>query len=404
MGDATQSPIASKAQECVGLFEALAELSSSWDDSPAHGIEQREVLEHLGQFRIWAGNIGALQPRSVPSSLEHRLRDAPKFAAEVMSLLGDLVDILEDGTRTGFSSSFTGHSSACNADFGWNIVFAIASGEREGRVDDSDSSISDSSTAAAAAAAADGSSSATTVEQHGTLVGEELEELSEIQELLRSIPEMISMLFKLSVIIRSSSSRDRFAKAQMVSSRAAVDPSYDIGYVKDKFPTLKSEGMDWLATRLGTAIAQRRQFMWYCRDHRDKMAKADADDARGSRSRGAREADVDRILNIRSNRENAASLEVKSQFSKPASTQAPTTASTVIPGKLDSEVLLDTLKVDSSDADSQSVTSYASSVGESDEAPVLSVIPLEDVAAPRANFECPYCWTIQKFNNQKAWK
>lgn len=97
MSDAAQSsPIASKARECVQLFESLADLSRDWG-SPVHGIDQEQVLEHHGQLRIWASNVGALQSRTTASSLDHRLRDAPKFSAEVVSLLEDLAETLEDG-------------------------------------------------------------------------------------------------------------------------------------------------------------------------------------------------------------------------------------------------------------------------------------------------------------------
>jgi hypothetical protein len=280
------------------------------------------------------------------------------------------------------------------------IVFAIVSGEREGRerslissgseASDDDSVVSSIYTSALPAAADD--SDLTIIESLG--------KISEVEELFRSIPEMISMLFKLSVIIRNSSSRDRFAKAQTASSRSPVDPAYDIDYVKEKFPTLKDPSMEWLATRLGKAITLCRQFMWYCRDHREKMAKGDG---RNSLSTTVREPGADDIEHLLKTRQSLAIQRVddsQTQSSRQEkSTLAQTTASTVLPTRLEDAVdILDALETPSGDMDNQSVTSFASSVGEGDESSMLSVVPLEDIATPGKNFECPYCWTIQKFS------
>lgn len=235
---------------------------------------------------------------------------------------------------------------------------------------------------------------------------ESLGKISEVEELFRSIPEMISMLFKLSVIIRNSSSRDRFAKAQTASSRSPVDPAYDINYVKEKFPSLQYPGMEWLATRLGKTITQRRQFMWYCRDHREKMAKADERHPVSTMAREPGADDVERLLKTRQNLPIQRMDDSQTQSSRQEkSTLAQTTASTVLPTRLEDAVnALDALETTSGDMDNQSVTSFASSVGEGDESSRLSVILLEDIATPGKNFECPYCWTIQKFNSQRSWK
>lgn len=230
--------------------------------------------------------------------------------------------------------------------------------------------------------------------------------MSEVEELFRSIPEIVSMLFKLSVIIRNSSSRDRFSRAQNASSRPPADPRYDVDYVKQKFPHLQRPGMEWLATRLGKAITQRRQFLWYCRDHREKMARTTDNEPLPARARELGADDADRLLNVRGDRAVQANDDSKSQPSRQAkSTLAPTTASTVVPSRLESIVdILDTLEDAAGDMDSHSVTSYATSIGEDDDGLKLSVVELEKVAAPGTNFECPYCWTIQKFNSQREWK
>jgi hypothetical protein len=53
--------------------------------------------DELDRFRIWAGNIGALQHVKVRSSLDYRLRDAPKLGDQISRLLVDLNTALADG-------------------------------------------------------------------------------------------------------------------------------------------------------------------------------------------------------------------------------------------------------------------------------------------------------------------
>ncbi|KAK7425121.1 general transcription repressor [Neonectria punicea] len=236
-------------------------------------------------------------------------------------------------------------------------------------------------------------------------ITEKLEPISELQELFQSIPETISTLFKLSVIIRNSSTRDRFAKALVAGSRVPIDPSYDIDHVQNKFPCLRQKEMEWLRTRLGTAITQRRNYLRYCRDHREKMAKVtDTAAAATLETQDAGEDAEARLLNMRGKRSLQATGDSKSQASSQPSTLAPTTASTIIPSQLDDLDILERLDEESNDVDHRSVTSYASSVGEKDGDNRLSVIQFEEIAKPGKPFECPYCWTIQKFNGHHAWR
>jgi hypothetical protein len=90
--------------------------------------------------------------------------------------------------------------------------------------------------------------------------------------------------------------------------------------------------------------------------------------------------------------------ETRTVISKPASTLAPTTASTVIPARLESAE-----REEEQSDDNRSHTSYATSVDERNGDDRLSVVPLEDVSPNGAPFECPYCWTIQIITNQRAW-
>jgi len=110
------------------------------------------------------------------------------------------------------------------------------------------------------------------------------------------------------------------------------------------------------------------------------------------------------LLNVHGKQPSKATDDTRSQVSKQPSTLAPTIASTVNPGRLESLNILDRLDEESNDDDNRSVMSYVSSVSENEVDNRLSVIRFEEVATPNMLFECPYCWTIQKFTGHHAWK
>lgn len=81
----------------MDLFEALNEIFSQPNQQSQYGLSGSEVRDSLGRFRIWAGNIGALQKFASKSSLDYRIREAPKIGAQIISILDDLAESLEDG-------------------------------------------------------------------------------------------------------------------------------------------------------------------------------------------------------------------------------------------------------------------------------------------------------------------
>ena len=85
--------IAPKAHECVRRFNTLC---SSLPEE--HRIARPALIDQLGRLKIWAGNIGAFQELPLPSSLDYRLREAPKIVKQVIELLDDLNDTLQEGT------------------------------------------------------------------------------------------------------------------------------------------------------------------------------------------------------------------------------------------------------------------------------------------------------------------
>jgi hypothetical protein len=84
----TSSCLRSFAQVCKSLQAASLSIS---------GQIQLDALEdEIGRFRVWAGNLGALQRGH--SSLDYRLREAPLVRENVMKLLKELHECLQEST------------------------------------------------------------------------------------------------------------------------------------------------------------------------------------------------------------------------------------------------------------------------------------------------------------------
>ena len=91
------SCIAHKSELCIAGFEALSKLLADAEVEEQFGIKQMDCNDELSRFKLWAGNIGALQDSRLASSLEHRLRDARGVANRVIDLLEEMIEDLEDG-------------------------------------------------------------------------------------------------------------------------------------------------------------------------------------------------------------------------------------------------------------------------------------------------------------------
>ncbi|KAM0420360.1 hypothetical protein ACHAPT_011902 [Fusarium lateritium] len=85
--------------------------------------------------------------------------------------------------------------------------------------------------------------------------------------ILEVISEAIGSLFRIGILIRRATTRDRFNQA-LQASDLVFPPEFDIDYVREKHPKTRS---GWLSGRLGGAIAKRRQLISYCRDHRSRL-------------------------------------------------------------------------------------------------------------------------------------
>ncbi|TVY37144.1 Exocyst complex component [Lachnellula subtilissima] len=334
----TTSPISSRAKKCIVLFDELLGLPRKSDALDGEGACAAEAVDCLGRFNIWAGNIGALQRPESQSSLDYRLRDASKIATQIVDLLDELAESIEDVVEAR-GQDLNAHLAPRDTD------------------EDVPTPSND-------------------------------EQISEIKEIFESITDAINNLFRLSMIIRNNTSRDRYAKAAAAALSVPFDDNFDISHVEHKFPALKSKGKEWLVIRLGKSITKRRQYLRYCREHHDKISREHYPIPRPSIMEPS-EIKLETVAGL--------TADARSAFSKPTSTLAPTQASTLL-------LTSDQLPEDAPPEDSQSQTSYATSNEEYMSSSKLRVIKLEDISKGASHFECPYCWQIQASKSQKSWK
>ncbi|KAL9068762.1 MAG: hypothetical protein Q9161_005965 [Pseudevernia consocians] len=160
-------------------------------------------------------------------------------------------------------------------------------------------------------------------------------ETSEFSEIFGTVKDTITSLMQTSIIIRNATPRDRYIRAQT----SAKDPfleSFDIAHVGHKFPKIDSEGREWLKRRLGKAIAQRRQYLKYCREHNDKFwqsTKQDQLDVDAPLKNKSLSGDLTRLGNT--SPMSGSRYEAGTVRSVPTSALAPTDASTLQPSRLE---------------------------------------------------------------------
>lgn len=206
------------------------------------------------------------------------------------------------------------------------------------------------------------------------------QDTSYLQELCMAICSSNGSLMKLSILIRESSNRDDYLKAE--SRYNTWEPSPFIGHVREKYGSAKgSKG--WLVERLGKATMRRRQFLTYREEHHGKLTG----DWGEILDEVVEEKGLDRL--------------------KLAKTVASTRATTFI-------VDGSTSKKEVSDFTGSfgSQTSYEPTEFEGDgTAPTKLTVPLPPKwAFPDVPFEygepflCPYCYTEQEVKNKAAWK
>jgi hypothetical protein len=209
-------------------------------------------------------------------------------------------------------------------------------------------------------------------------------QVSDIQELLGATSDTITSLFRLSIVIRNATPRDRYVQA--TGTLPAFDDmlKLDTNHVASKFPRIgRDEDMKWLEERLGYAITMRRQYLYYCAHHRMSMEDPEGQEAL---PQDRSQADID----------------LKSQT--PKSLPPITKASTLRPSMIDIDTDFDKNRTEDVPTFEEAAPSFATSVETNDGNLRRSIVPLPAFRNGEDTFECIYCHTIQTIKNEKSWQ
>lgn len=197
--------------------------------------------------------------------------------------------------------------------------------------------------------------------------------IDEAGSLFEVVSQAITSLLKVGILVRqpASSGTDRFHRASRDSTSAFLD-RFDIDYVQHKHPKL---GTGDQSSRMGRAIARRRQFIRYCRDHKSSLA--------------AEEKEAKDISNPQIGSQKATTARHSSK------------ATTFIAR----ENLMDVIhgSVDALEEEDDAV-SHCSVSTTSESLAVLKLPRLADLSPDDDPFECPICYTLQQFRSEQAWK
>ncbi|KAH7223000.1 hypothetical protein BKA60DRAFT_668921 [Fusarium oxysporum] len=201
--------IAAVVTQCIDCFGKIVRAPTNLaPNSPTFG---RDMADQQTRFNVWAGNIGA--HRTGLSSLDYRLRDSSQIEDQVLSLLKDLIELMQDA-----------HDILMGNEVPWDKINAGDDEDFDGRD-------------------------------------------TEFNQISVDIADVVNCFLRLSVAIRNPAPHDRFIKSHSIDT--SHYETFDIQHVSSKFRTIEP----LLAERLGKAISRRRQF-FNCRlAHRTKLSQ-----------------------------------------------------------------------------------------------------------------------------------
>jgi hypothetical protein len=359
--------IAQLTRETRESFAKLLEFLETAEGGLDGKALRATLSDAFERFQLWAGNIGAAVDAHRKISLEWRLRDAAEIKEQICELQSDLIEALNDCMWC--------PQSCYHRKLMVHIVFAITTGERQNR------------TKGAEVVEVDLDISREPVRFDAGPVDEAKDILEVIQDCVRS-------LLRLSVVIRKASPRDRWNRA-LQKSRDHIDDQFDIRHVGEKFPKLNQPENAWLKVRLSRAITQRRQFIRYCRDHKDQLSAADVHNYSTLVTETLEES-----------RHTLEDLESPAMAKSDAITldatvsEESTKASTLQVAQIEA-ARLEAISEENDDA--SAVSSVVSSIDPTEEG-TLRLPSLQDVSQGQLEFECPLCFTTQSFRRQRKWK
>lgn len=229
----------------VLAFQNLTNVLETSNGKWAGLIDSEALQDEVGRFRVWSGNLGALQKGH--SSLDYRLRDSPLLSSNALKLLKEL----EENINEAFAI-------ISEARLPYELQTKPETTDEENNDDDDDFFDED--------------------DDEDDDAGSQ----TELSMRFSEVVDIIDNLYKLSVRIRTPTIRSRSLKAATYKPKdpeTGVDilstyAEYDLQHVKELLRYLRhpregeSESADYeyLATRLSAAITlRRRQFKYWKR-------------------------------------------------------------------------------------------------------------------------------------------
>ncbi|KAI4667780.1 uncharacterized protein J4E88_010030 [Alternaria novae-zelandiae] len=337
------------------LTDALATSQGKW----AQWIDDDALNDEIGRFRVWAGNLGALQKGH--SSLDYRLRDSPNLSSSALKLLNELEHNLSET-----------HAVVSEA----RLPYEAQPPPDEPEDEESDDDFF--------------------VEEEDEDESDSDEERIELKMRLEEIIDIIDNLYKLSVRIRTPSVRLRSLKASSYTLKdleTGVDvleeyANQDKRHVYELLSELRNshpdEVQDFLAERLSSAITLRRRHFKYWKRHRDKLGATAVPDETPKPDMFASHQTSDPVPDDTPGAHPIVTLPAVMQ-----PTPSQKTGRTLLSG---TEATQHYQSLDDI-VDSKSVTSYAPTVKDMN-GKGIELPPPPKAASGDKDFECPYCWVV----------
>ncbi|KAL6879174.1 hypothetical protein J3F83DRAFT_725355 [Trichoderma novae-zelandiae] len=300
-----------------GLLDLMTLMRENCTDGLSD-LQHTAAADCLDRFSLWAGNMGAMRSPLSPLSLDQRLGEAVDVREQINRQLDEIIEATTDLTNI-IQHVNPRRDTAVDASISSDLASAIGLDP----TDESNDVASD-----------------------------------EADMLLQIISESIKSLLRLGILVRKVAPRDRFRQA-LVSSDTAFLEWFDINYVAQRYEKL---GNSQLSNRLGSAIAKRRQFIKYCRDHRSRLGLDEA-----TRTHDATASE---------------------RLSSKATTFAP------VPDLQMGNILEE-------EYDGISLASASTMANSSSS---LKLPQLDDLSRAHEPFECPICFTLRCFKSERAWQ
>ncbi|KAJ6437184.1 f-box-like domain-containing protein [Purpureocillium lavendulum] len=309
--------ISAQSQAVSRHLKELSQLSSQGQDEASSASLHPEIEDALQRFQLWGFNLGSFRSAASRLSLDSRLSqsDAADIRDEILRQLDDILEVAQNLKDILIEPQSTVQSPGTH-----EVESDPPTDEPETRSE-----------------------------------AYSEDDLDETVVLMDIIKNSISSLLRIGILVRKATPRDKFKEAQ-AATRLPLPDNYYVEYVHQKYPKLDETQY----RRLGRAIASRRQFIMYCRDHKARLAHDEGgDDAIDGRT--------------------------EALSSKASTFRVPT-------------------QEDLADDDELDTVSIATVSTVSDLSTSLKLPPLINFSTDDEPFECIICHTLQSFRSEKAWQ